>query len=229
MIDTASVYRNEIDIGKTLKSLKINRNQLFITSKIAPKDQGYQKALSAIQQSLKNLQLDYLDAMLIHWPGTQGLKVSDPQNKLNRLETWKALREAQEKGLIHHVGVSNFTLQHLQELSPDFPFLNQIEFHPLVYNKEMKALLEFCQKNQIIIQSYATLAEGKYLKNWEIPELNALASKHKCTKAQILLQWSLSKGCPVIPKSQHPERLKENLQATLVQLDHTVSNSVVFF
>ena len=228
MIDTASVYRNEQGVGnaitRAIHSGKITRQDLFITSKIGPKDQGLEKSYKAIQTSLLKLGSDvgYLDLMLIHWPGTQSLKLDSLMNKMNRANTWNSLVRARDEGLVRAIGVSNYTLEHLKEVDPP-PQVNQIEFHPLVYDDTMKRLLEYCHAHNIIVQSYSTLAEGKLVNgSWELPELVEMARQKGVTQAQILFRWSMNKGCPIIPKSAQSDRLKENLASLSIQLSEEV-------
>ena len=227
LIDTASIYKNETEIGMVLSeyinSGKIIRNDIFITSKISPKDQGFEKGYASIKRSLKDLQLDYLDLILIHWPGTAGIPVHDKRNKENREGTWKALEKAYEEGLVKSIGVSNYTLSHLKEMEKfeTLPHVNQIEFHPLVYDDEMKDLLAYCNEKKILVQSYSTLGVGELVNQQNVrPELKQISSELNSTIAQVLLAWAIKKGCPVIPKTQSEERLIENKNALQVKLSN---------
>ena len=132
-IDTAAVYKNEAFIASSLRSRGINRKDIFITSKLAPKDHGKDKAKAAVIQSLKNLDTDYLDLYLIHWPGVQGVPVDDLRNKELRKQSWQVLEDFYDKGVLKSIGVSNYNIDHLQELLNGCrvkPHVNQVEIHP---------------------------------------------------------------------------------------------------
>jgi diketogulonate reductase-like aldo/keto reductase len=150
--------------------------------------------------------------MLIHWPGTQKLALNDPQNMKNRLGTYRALEEAHDKGLIRHLGVSNFTvshLEHLLEYARIPPYLNQIELHPLLMQSD---IVEYCRDRGIRIQSYSTLGEGRFLNDpeFQLESVNQLAIQKNKTKAQILLRWAIQEDYLVIPKASSEARLLEN-------------------
>lgn len=234
LFDTASVYKNEETLGSILSerlaSTSLKRSDLFITSKISPKDQGYERASAAIQESLNKLgpSIGYIDLMLIHWPGSQKVQPNSPQNSVNRRGTWDALKRAQEEGLVRAIGVSNYTLRHLQELDPP-PAVNQIEFHPLVYNDRMRTLLAYCDEKDIVVQGYGSLGEGALVNGkLDVPVVMDIARAHDCTPAQVLLQWSIRKGCPVIPKASSKERIQENWNAVKVELSEEVCNPSIF-
>jgi len=219
-IDTAAVYRNEEEIGGVLRekfsSGEFVRKDLYVTSKLAPKDQGYRETLAACQQSLDNLGLDYLDLYLIHWPGKQGVKPESPENVESRRESWRAMEELCESGKIRAIGVSNYTVRHLEELlasSPRIPpAVNQVEFHPWFSQRE---LLPYCRAKGIHLQAYSSLGRGEKLSK---EMLAPLASKYGKTPAQILLRWGLQHGCAVVPKSARRERISENFQVFDFQL-----------
>ncbi|MEK6831071.1 MAG: aldo/keto reductase [Nanoarchaeota archaeon] len=204
-IDTAESYSNETEIVKAIKeffkSSKILREKLFITSKAWPDKLDYYGVLAACEQSLARLETHYLDLYLLHWPS----------RNLNYKEIFKAFKILYEKGKIKAFGVSNFTINHLKDAIPickklKLPLsVNQVEFHPLLYQKE---LLDFCNKNNIVITAYCPLARGKISENKLISEL---ASRYKKTPEQISLKWLLEKNIVVIPKSSSEKHLKENL------------------
>ncbi len=196
LIDTASMYGNEEDIGEALKQSRLPREEVFITTKLWNSDHGYEKTLAAFEDSRKKLSLDYVDLYLIHWPA-EGL----------RGETWKAMEKLLEEGKCRAVGVSNYMTWHLEELlrhSSTIPAVNQVEFHPYLY---LKDLLDFCQSHDIQLESYSPLTKGVKLDD---PKLADLASKYSKTPAQILIRWVLQHGVIVIPKSSHKERIEEN-------------------
>ena len=232
-IDTAQVYKNHFIISDLLSTesisnvssesasnIPIERNQrkrseYFITTKLSPK--AHLNPTESIRECLNSLKLNYIDLVLIHWPGTQKLSPSDPQNKINRLNTFNALLEAQKQGLIRHIGVSNYTKQHLLEL-PVPPFLNQVEFHPLLYTDEFKELMEYCQSKNIILQAYSPLGEGKLLNAIEYPLLQEIATRHEKSIAQILIKWILDKNVYVVVKASTKERMMENLNVFDLEL-----------
>ena len=229
-IDTAAVYKNEEQVGqavsKAIEKGIITREDVFITSKIAPKHQGYEKALAAIQDSVKAIGYP-IDLMLIHWPGSQGLKPDHPKNLTNRQETLQALVTAKAKGWVKAIGVSNYNLKHLTKDVLEHAQVNQIEFHPLLWTLETRALMDKCREHQMVVEAYSSLGEGK-LVNGEIdcPILDQLAQSLQVTKAQLLLSWGIKKGCIVLPKASSVERLEENLLAAKVKLDPITESQI---
>lgn len=185
---------------------------------IAPADQGYEKALKAVEASLNKLNLGYIDLYLIHWPGTAKLDPSDPKNFSNRRESWRALEECVRSGKIKSIGVSNYSLRHLKEMEEYAgikPAVHQFEIHPAHIERDV---IEYCEDAGILVQAYASLAEGALLDPAFLnshPEFVNLAQKYQCTLAQLLLKWPLQRGWGIIPKSVNPLRIKEN-----ISLDH---------
>jgi diketogulonate reductase-like aldo/keto reductase len=195
-IDTAAAYRNEAEIGKALLKSGMPRENIFITTKLWNSDHGYNKAIAACEKSLNNLGLDYVDLYLIHWP-VAGLY----------LQTWKALEKLLESGKCCAIGVSNFTIRHLDTLlkeSAIVPAVNQVEFSPYLYQKE---LLDYCRSKSIQLEAYSPLTRGKKLVN---PALSLIADKYGKSSAQIMIRWSLQTGMVVIPKASSLKHLKEN-------------------
>ena len=196
LIDTASVYKNEENVGRGIARCGIPRSELFITSKVWNTAQRLGDIQGAFERSLDRLKLDYIDLYLIHWP-VPGCYLS----------TWKVLEEIQKTGRALSIGVSNFEIRHLEELAKNFgivPAVNQIECHPLCYPKE---LIEYCQAKGIQVQAYAPLARGAYLDN---DLMCVLGTKYAHTPAQVGLRWATQKGISVIPKSVHPDRIRSN-------------------
>ena len=196
LIDTASVYKNEENVGRGIASCGIPRNELFITTKVWNTAQRLGDIQGAFERSLDRLKLDYVDLYLIHWP-VPGCYLS----------TWKVLEEIQKSGRARSIGVSNFEIRHLEELEANsgiIPAVNQIECHPLCYPKE---LIDYCQDKGIQVQAYAPLARGAYLDN---DVMCVLGTKYAHTPAQIGLRWATQKGISVIPKSVHPDRIRSN-------------------
>ncbi len=196
LIDTAAMYDNEEDVGMAIKKSGIPREEIFITTKLWNSDHGYHKALAAFEESQKKLGLSYIDLYLIHWP-VEGL----------RKESWKALEKLLEDGRCRAIGVSNYMIWHLEELlknSSTVPAVNQVEFSPYLYQKD---LLKFCNSYGIQLEAYSPLTKGHKLND---PRLKTIASKYSKSPAQILIRWSLQKGLVVIPKSSKKERIYQN-------------------
>lgn len=194
-IDTAAGYRNEIGVGTAIKQSGIPREELFITTKLANSDQGYESTLRAFEDSRRKLDLDYLDLYLIHWPGKDKFK-----------ETWRAFEKLHKDGYIRAIGVSNFKIHHLEALKQDsdtIPAVNQVEYHPLLNQQE---LLQYCKAEGIQLEAWSPIMKG----NLNLPQITELAAKHGKTPAQIVLRWDLQHGVVTIPKSVHQERIQEN-------------------
>lgn len=195
-IDTAKYYENERDVGKAIRESKVPREEVFVTTKLYNDDHGYESALSAFEKSFQKLNLEYIDLYLIHWP---------LENLRN--ESWKALQKIYKEGKCKAIGVSNYTIRHLKELlefAEVIPTINQVEFNPYLYQKE---LLEFCSSHEIQLEAYSPLTRARKLDH---PKLVKVAKKYNKTPAQMLIRWSLQHDLVVIPKSEHKERIYEN-------------------
>ncbi|KAJ2841024.1 hypothetical protein J3B02_006088, partial [Coemansia erecta] len=219
LIDTASAYRNEQSIGRALAQKfndsrsNLSRKDIWITSKLAPKQHGYDQAIAAVNESLTNLQTDYIDLYLIHWPGVSGRAPEYPGHRKYRESSWKALEDLYRSGKVRAIGVSNYTKRHLQEMSEYakiLPMINQCELHPLFPQPD---LLQYCKDNNILFTAYASLGEGALISDHAIlPELQDVSNaRSDLTRAQILLLWGLQHGAAVIPKASIVARLQENL------------------
>jgi diketogulonate reductase-like aldo/keto reductase len=200
LIDTAKIYRNEQAVGEALKQSGVPREDIFITTKLWNSDQGFDSTLKAFDDSLGKLRLEYLDLYLIHWPG------EGPQK---RHDSWRAMEKLQKQGRVKAIGVSNFTVRHLKELnevSDTIPAVNQIEFHPFIYN-EQKELLEFCLDRGIVFEAYSPLAQGHL--NDDL--LTLIGKKHGKSSSQVMLRWAVQKGTIPLPRSSNPSHIKQNL------------------
>ncbi|KAK2862793.1 hypothetical protein Q5P01_002326 [Channa striata] len=220
--DSAAVYRNEVDLGRALKELlpkyNLKREDVFITSKLGPKDQG-DKAMEGALHSLSQLDLGYIDLYLIHWPGTQGLAVNDKRNPGNRAQTWATLEELHARGKLRAIGVSNYTPAHMKELIQSCkvrPALLQVEFHPRLCQTELRSV---CEEYGVCFQAYSSLGKGELVTD---PLVMELATNSERTPAQVLLRWAVQQGVPVLPKSSNPDRIKDNARLfdfTLTETD----------
>jgi diketogulonate reductase-like aldo/keto reductase len=214
LIDTAKIYGNEEGVGEGIKEGGVDRAELFVTTKLWNDDQGYESGLKAFDESLKRLGLEYVDLYLIHWPGTD-----------RRAEAWKALQEIQTQGLAKNIGVSNYTVRHLEEVlssSKVVPAVNQIEFHPFIY-EDQKEVLEYCKKNKIVVEAYSPLARARDMEN---TTLHAIAVRHGKTIAQVMLRWAIQHGTVPIPKSTNPGRTKENIEVFDFDLAEEEMNTI---
>ena len=208
LIDTAQGYQNEEGVGSAVADAGIDLDDVFITTKLANHFQGFDAALSAFDESMRKLRLDVLDLFLIHWP----LPMFDQY-----VETWRALEKLVGEGRVRSIGVSNFTVAHLQRLFDEtdiVPAVNQIELHPQFPQDELRA---FHAEHGILTESWGPLGQGKGL--LEDPRIIEVAKSKGRTPAQVVLRWHIQLGCVVIPKSVTPERIRENLAVADFELD----------
>ncbi|SRR5579871_3053359 len=196
LIDTASMYGNEKEIGNAIRKSNVPRSEIFVTTKVNNIDQGYDPTLRAFDASLKKLNVDYIDLYLIHWP-----------IKNKRKQTWLALEKLYDEKRVKAIGVANYLIPFLDELS-DYakiiPMVNQVEFTPWLFQKD---LLDYCVQRNIQLQSYSPLARGK---KFDDERLLQLANKYDRSPAQIVLRWNIDHGISAIPKSSNKIRLQEN-------------------
>ncbi|MCV3315001.1 aldo/keto reductase [Pediococcus ethanolidurans] len=203
-IDTAFAYQNEKSVGKGIKDSGVARDQLWVTSKLTGSDHSYENAKKAIDTSLNNLGLDYLDLYLIHWPNPVAFR--DNWEQANA-ETWRAMEEAQKAGKIRAIGVSNFRPKHLDALlkiATVTPQVNQIFLNPSDLQPEVVA---YNKAHNILSEAYSPLGTGKI---FGVEELKTMSEKYGKTVAQVVLRWSLQHGFLPLPKSVHEERIVEN-------------------
>lgn len=205
-IDTAAAYGNQESVGRGIRKSGIPRDEIFVTTKLWNKDHGYQAAKQAIDRSLMELGLDYLDLYLIHWPNPVDFR--DRWQEMNA-ESWHAMEEAVQAGKIRAIGVSNFHAKHLDELLKTAtiqPTVNQIFLNPSDLQPEVTA---YNEAHHILSEAYSPLGTGKIFK---VAELQDIAANYGKTVAQVVLRWSLQHGFLPLPKSVHPERIEENAQ-----------------
>jgi diketogulonate reductase-like aldo/keto reductase len=196
LIDTAAMYNNETEIGNAVRKNGLPRNQLFITTKVANPDQGFDSTLKAFDISIKKLNMDYVDLYLVHWP-----------LKGKRRDTWLALEKLYAEKKVRAIGVANYLRPFLEELSryaTIMPVLDQVEFTPWLFQKD---LLGYCNESKIQLQSYCPLTRGK---KFDDPRLMKLCKKHNKSPAQIILRWYIEHNISSIPKSSSKKRLLEN-------------------
>lgn len=197
LLDTASFYDNEDDVGKAVNECGLARKEIYVVTKLWETDHGKEKATRAFKKSLSRFGLDYVDLYLIHSPAPGKI-----------IETWDALTQLQQQGLIKSLGVSNFNIHHLEKLikaRPDnIPVVNQVELSPFLTRKD---LVSYCKTQGIIMQAFSPLTKGECLNN---PQLVKMAEKYKKSVAQILIRWSLQSGYVCIPKSANEKRIIEN-------------------
>ncbi|WP_145946270.1 aldo/keto reductase [Paenibacillus sp. Y412MC10] len=199
-IDTAAVYANETSVGQGIREALadngLKREDLFVTSKVWNADLGYDSTIAAYETSLNKLGLDYLDLYLIHWPVAGKYK-----------EAWRAMEQLYKDGRVKSIGVSNFQVHHLEDLMKDaeiVPVINQVEFHPMLTQKELR---DFTKQHNIQLEAWSPLMQGELLNH---PLLKELADKYGKSIAQVILRWDLQHEVVTIPKSTKEHRIVEN-------------------
>lgn len=239
-IDCAATYGNEAEIGNAFSNVfsegKIKREDVWVTSKLWNDSHKKEDVIPALKQTLKDLQLEYLDLYLIHWPVAFKKGVSFPSKDEDYLsleevpiiETWNEMLEAKKQGLVKHIGVSNFSSKKLKDLmkeTNDIPEMNQVELHPFLQQPE---LLEFCTENNIHCTAYSPLGSSDRTAQMkadnepslmEDPVIQKIAKKHNSSPAQVLIKWAVDRGTAVIPKSTTKEHIIANLESEKLQLD----------
>ncbi|ULU00864.1 hypothetical protein L3Y34_001346 [Caenorhabditis briggsae] len=217
-IDTAQVYGNEAAIGRILEKVlpqhNLKREDIWITSKLGPANAGLKEARKSIEKSLKDLKVDYLDLMLIHWPGSS-LKSENPKNKALRQESWDVMCAMMNEGKLKAIGVSNFEISHLEELkksSTVVPAVNQVEYHPHFHQDE---LVKFCRDNNIHFQACSSLGSPTYREDLSKETLVVeLAQKYKVEIPVLLLGFAFCQGISVLPRTTKPEHVVSNFKVT---------------
>jgi diketogulonate reductase-like aldo/keto reductase len=212
LLDTAAKYENEEAVGQAIRESGIPRSEIALTTKLWRTELSYSTALKACDTSLQRLGVEYIDLYLIHWPANA--KNYSDWEKANA-EAWRALEELKYSGKVKHIGLSNFWEHHLGALlltAREMPEVNQIEFHP---GYTQWPLVEYCKKLNIQVQAWSPLARGKVL---ESNALRGLSQKYSKSPAQICLRWCIDQDIVPLPKSTHPDRIKENMDVFDFQL-----------
>ena len=197
-VDTAKLYFNEKGVGAGVRASGIPREEIFVTTKVWNDDQGYDETLRAFDASLELLGMDYVDLYLIHWPAAARGKYVD---------TWRALESLKADGRARSIGVSNFTeahLGHLLESATEKPVINQVELHPFLQQRELRA---YDDAHGILTEAWSPLARGLAVAN---PVLASIGEKYGKSAAQVALRWHIEQGLVVIPKSNSVARIREN-------------------
>lgn len=215
-MDTAQAYGNERGVGEGIRTCGVPREELFVVSKVAAEHKTYEEAKAGIDETLKKMELDYLDMMIIHSP-QPWVEVNQSENRYvegNR-QAWRALEEAYNEGKLKAIGVSNFQIEDLESLMETAkvkPMVNQVLCH--ISNTPLD-LIEFCQKSNIAIEAYSPIAHGEILNQ---PEIKAIADKYGVTVPQLCIRYTLQLGAISLPKTANPEHMESN-----AKVDFTIS------
>ena len=212
-IDTAQGYGNEESVGIAVRDSGVDRGEIFITSKLANSEHGYEKTMAAFEGTMKKLRMDYIDLFLIHWPNP--IMFRDNWQEANA-GTWKAFEELYTAGRIRSIGISNFRRRHIDALMQTAaitPMVNQIRLCP---GDTQDEVVDHCRSLNMLLEAYSPFGVGKI---FSVPEMRALAQKYGKTIAQICVRWSLQRGYLPLPKSMTPERIKENADVFDFELD----------
>jgi diketogulonate reductase-like aldo/keto reductase len=221
-IDTADIYRNEESVGQGIAQSGIERSEVFVTTKLWNTKRGYEPTLKAFEESLRKLNLKYVDLYLIHWPANKA-----GWEQLNA-DTWRAFETLYRDGRVRSIGVSNFLTHHLESLlhtAEILPSVNQIEFHPGYMQAET---LAFCRTHQIVVEAWSPLGSGCLLEN---PQLKEIAGRYGVSVAQVCIRWCLQNGTLPLPKSVTPQRILENADVfgfSLSEADMQAINSLPY-
>lgn len=205
-IDTAQGYGNEESVGTAVKKSGIDRKEIFITSKLTNSEHGYQKTLDAFEETMKKLDMDYIDLFLIHWPNPIAFREHWQEANAG---TWKAFEELYNAARIRSIGISNFRPHHIEELMKTAtiaPMVNQIRLCP---GDTQDEVVDYCRSRNMLLEAYSPLGVGKI---FDVPEMQTLAEKYGKSIAQICIRWSLQRGYLPLPKSVTPARIKENAE-----------------
>jgi 2,5-diketo-D-gluconate reductase A len=210
LLDTALNYENEREVGDGIRASGVDRDEIIVTSKLPGRFHGYDETFAGFEESLGLLGLDYVDLYLIHWPLPKIGKY---------LDTWRAMIELRDRGLVRSIGVSNFTVEQLTRLSDEtgvVPAVNQIELHPSFPQAQLRA---FHAEHGIVTESWSPL--GNRSEITAEPVITRIAANHGVTPTQAVLRWHIQLGAIPIPKSANPQRQRENIDLFGFELDDT--------
>jgi len=205
-VDTAQAYRNEDAVGDGLAAADVDREDVFLATKVWTNELGHDDVLSSTEESLEKLGTDYVDLLYVHWPAEE----------YDAEDTLSAFAELKERGDIERIGVSNFEPRHLDEAKEvlgELPFANQVELHPLLPQEELR---EYAENNDIELVAYSPLARGEV---FDVPEIQDVAEKHGVSEAQVSLSWVREKGVTAIPKATGEDHIADNWASLDVDLD----------
>lgn len=203
-IDTAAYYKNEQSVGEALRESGIPREDIFVTSKVWNTERTYDKVLAAFDTTLENLELEYLDLFLVHWPAAPG---TTKNWKEVNIDVWRAMEKLYAEGRVKAIGVSNFKSHHLEALMEEceiVPMVNQIECHP---GYPQWDTLEFCNEHDILVEAWSPLGRGRL---YEDQTLKSIAATYGCSVAQLCIRWCLQNQVVPLPKSVHADYIEEN-------------------
>ena len=214
-IDTAQAYGNEHGVGEGIRTCGIPRSELFVTTKLAAEIKNYDEAVKAIDESIQKMGLDYIDLMLIHSPQPWDDFRGDDYFEGNR-EAWRALEDAYKAGKLRSIGISNFKQEDIENILSSCtvkPMVNQLLVH---VSNTPSDLIEYCQKNDILVEAYSPIAHGEILKN---PEVAAMAEKYHVTVPQLCIRYTLQLNTLPLPKTANPQHMEENAAVNFVISD----------
>ena len=207
LIDTAQAYGNECGVGEGVRNCGLPRNEIFVTSKVAAEAKSYESAAASIDETLSKMGLDYIDMMIIHSPQPWAVFRIEKRYFKENKEVWRALEDAYTAGKIKAIGVSNFLQDDLENILADCkikPMVNQILLHISNTNTE---LVDFCNKNGILVEAYSPIAHGEALKN---DAITAMAKKYGVSTAQLCIRYVIQLGTVALPKTGNPVHMKDN-------------------
>lgn len=212
-IDTAQAYMNERGVGEGIRTCGVKRGDLFVTTKLAAEVKSYHEAVTSIDNSLKILGLDYIDLMIIHSPKPWMAFHEEESYFEGNQQAWKALEEAYKTGKIRAIGVSNFQIADIENILKSCttkPMVNQILTH---ISNTPKELIQFCQKNEILVEAYSPVAHGELMKNQEVLQM---AEKYGVSVPQLSIRYCLELGLLPLPKTANPAHMKNNAEVDFV-------------